>query len=280
MRSPALSKYFNLIQNVDLEKKELEVIENKNKFQRDLNRKLETFETMAMRPSFNREKDDEEYLKSLRAAYEEESSEEDLTKRALEIKKNNRKGLVLVKDKQNYGKKSEQKNSVIKAIHNSPKNQFDEEDEEEGIRIYKKLPKQTIPDAFPTSYNPKKNHFQNEKLKEIHNMKLKTSKDYLETSEEEDQNHLKQSKKPLPTKDKRQGEELDLQNLTEEQLCLIKQMVEERLKASEPVTKKANKRRTQQEEPDLVIDDDFYDNNFLNLVYELESQKDDSLFNY
>ena len=58
------------------------------------------------------------------------------------------------------------------------------------------------------------------------------------------------------------------------------QMVEERLKDEKCFKPRViGKSRPRPEEVDLVINDDFYDEKFLSLVYEIESQKDDSYIN-
>jgi hypothetical protein len=235
---------------------------------------------MAIRTSSYREPDDEEYLQSLRAAYEEESSEDELTKRALELKRHNRRGTLEVKDKKMVDSNHNGKNLKAKAAHNAPKHILDDEEEEEGIRINRRVPQKSLPEELPTTYIGKYSHFQNAKLKGIDNNKGKISKDYLDTSEEEELKPNTNSRQVKTSKQKTIKEDVVLDGLTEDQLCLIKQMVEERLRGQEPQSRKQTKKKAQPEEPDLVINDNFYDSKFLDLVYELESQKDDSIFNY
>lgn len=266
---------------MDLEKKEQEVVAKKHEFKREINRKLESFESLAMRSSTLREKDDEEYLRSLRAALEEESSDDDLTRRALEIKKSNRRGGTGDKDALQTGPYKNTNAAIARKIHASPREMAaDDSEEEEGMRVYRPPPKQAALDALPSSYKAANRASYVTKARPAEKAKGSKNQDYLETSEEEDQRPAQSTRKVVKPAAKPKTQDPNLDGLTEDQLCLIRQMVDDRLKSSDGKPAKKSAKRPQTEEPVLAIDDDFYDNRFLNLVYELESQKDDSLFNY
>ena len=122
--------------------------------------------------------------------------------------------------------------------------------------------------------------------KQANQKKSAARKNSLETSEEEDfadspyQAKLQSQRPPAVTQvAKVAGKPID--ELSEDQLMLIKQMVDERIEGLHP-TKKPQRTNQLSSKPPLAeddapaIDDDFYDDKFLNLVYEMESQNEDS----
>lgn len=266
-------------QNVDLDKKEQEVVDNKHQFHQQINRKLEAFDNLAARSSSRRETDEEGYLKSLRAAYEESSSEDELQKRALELKRSHKSSAGARHE--DHKLELQRKNRLFedKIFKHSSRHMPEADLEEEGVRLAGQPPAQTRLDTFPTSYMGRGGYFQNAKLKSVGKTMHSAPHDYLETSEEEDTRRPEQVSRPCPLPRTRDLGPENLEGLTEDQLCLIKQMIDHRLKVQEPKAR-PKKKKKQAEEPDLVINDDFYDCRFLNLVYELESQKDESFLNY
>lgn len=108
----------------------------------------------------------------------------------------------------------------------------------------------------------------------------------LETSDEEEDGASRyqaklRAPKPLAVSHVAKVAGKPIDELSEDQLLLIKQMVDERIEGFLPA--KNPQRNTQQKQKQAIndedapaIDDDFYDDKFLNLVYELESQNEDS----
>lgn len=189
----------------------------------------------------------------------------------------------------------------------------DDEDSEEGSCLYpkKELPARTrlgqngllqgqtgMFSSSPHQFDSKSNPFRNlpinqksqtrpalqNKPKKQKNREAKNKS--LETSEEDDRIELSykaksQFQKPLAVTHTAKVAGKPIDQLTEEQLLLIKQMVDERIDGLVPSKKQRrniepNLHPSITEEDAPAIDDDFYDDKFLNLVYEMESQNEDS----
>lgn len=108
----------------------------------------------------------------------------------------------------------------------------------------------------------------------------------LETSDEEDEGASRyqaklRAPKPLAASHVAKVAGKPIDELSEDQLLLIKQMVDERIEGLQPA-KNPQRNPQSRQKPAIndddapAIDDDFYDDKFLNLVYELESQNEDS----
>lgn len=253
----------------------------KKEFQRELNQKLEEYQCLASRNSITRGIDDEEYMKSLRAAYEDSSSDEDeLPKRALDRKRDSLNCTTKTKPVN----QSEYYHSGGYGSKNQKfMNQFREpepESEEEGYRARVSLPKQTKKEAVPHPKNGVGSQFKNSKIKAVHKQPAKGAIGSMETSEEDDLpvphrplSRLHQSKPARARFD-------NLDEMTEDQLALVKKMVESRLEEKAKPQARPARSKPRPEETDVRLDDDFYDDKFLSLVYEMESHQDDSYVNY
>lgn len=253
----------------------------KKQFQRELSHRLEEYQCLASKNSDMRELDDEEYMKSLRAAYEESSSDEDeLAKRALDRKKDslNCTGHSRVaKQAEHYHRAGDDASKKSGGGHQA---EGQDDYEEERYRARVALPKQAKREAIPHSYSTEGGQFTNSRLQAAQKQKAFVQQGSLDTSEEDDPEQPRRSGIKAGRPKRRPSGLANLDDMTEDQLALIKKMVESRLEDKAQAPKLSSRSKRRPEEPEVRLDDDFYDDKFLSLVYEMESQKDDSYINY
>lgn len=253
----------------------------KKQFQKELNHRLEEYQCLASKNSDMRELEDEEYMKSLRAAYEESSSDEDeLAKRALDRKKDslNCTGHSRVAKQAEFYQRAGY--GATNRLADGHEAEVQDDYEEEPYRARVALPKQAKREVMPHAYNSGGGQFTNSRLQAAQKQKAFVRQRSLDTSEEDDPD---QPRRPdvKAGRPKRQPSGLgNLDDMTEDQLALVKKMVESRLEDKAQAPKLSSRPRRRPEEPEVRLDDDFYDDKFLSLVYEMESQKDDSFINY
>ena len=289
-------------QEVDLENRQREIQQKQDLLQRQIHRKLDKHQADSMRCTYTerQEAEDEEYVKSLRNALEEESEDDDdLRRRALQKKK---EGLNRVRRESR-----EQKVNVLNEVGSS--------DSDDGSCLYPNAhpPKRIQLDNSKSRHNNISVHSKkiNNKLEDMKRGKKESSKKdsrdvqykkraMIETSEEdEDEQYYKSNllnsntiktrelPKSLETYDAVQVAGRPIDELSDEQLVLIKQLVDARIEDSnkiKPLKKKGDKNGNKHLNGDKkkksndemtetpTLNDDFYDDKFLNLVYEMESE--------
>lgn len=269
------------IKDIDIEKREADAIKCKENFQMELNQRLEEYQYLASRNSIGNNLNEEEYMKSLRAAYEASSSdEEELAKRILEKKRNKVQTMNDRKSQPQYQKQMQHKNFRGNPDYFYRDQHYNQESDEEGFRARVSLPKQTKKD--PPPYH--KSHKEGQKIFKGDfqpTRKANQAGDFnLETSDEE-QINIPEPRKNREVKSNTQKLDIEhLEDMNQEQLSIVKHLIDQRLREKNTAKPKKPGPKVKPEDPDVKLDDNFYDDKFLSLVYEMESQHDESYGNY
>jgi hypothetical protein len=274
---------------VDLEGKAKEADKKAQLIKRDIEKRLDNMQAMVHKSTSGREKTDEEYLQSLRLAYEASSEDEDsLAARALA---NKRQSLKKVREEwQRECYKNQQKQYIKQGYPSKPiakvkQDEFEEDREEEDEEELSRLPphKNMVPiKTILETRSDEKKRFneaeQKHKSKKANNIATEPSpfpsiipmpnnRDYrMDTSDEDVTPHIPQTLHQQP---RFGAKEPPLDELDETQLRQIKALVDQRL------AEQGRAMADDVADDPPRIDDDFYDAKFLDLVYEMESQKDE-----
>lgn len=220
-------------------------------------------------------------MKSLRAAYEESSSdEEELAKRILEKKRDKFPTGGQGNSFQQHYVPHRSKNNHLNQDYYRQEHLKYEDSDEEGYRARVSLPKQAKKDPspqFPIQQKRQKQHY----TKNLPSKKPATNWGYCLETSEEDEPKREAPKNYINTKIQFKRLDIDhIEDMNHDQLAVVKQMIEERINENQWARNHKTSSKRRSEEPEIRLDDNFYDEKFLSLVYEMESQRDDSFVNY